>query len=78
MDSLIPIINELHDILTILKEGSGGCNVSNELNLDLPEIAVVGSQSVGKTSLLEYIIGKFLTNYIKFIIILMITIFVVY
>ncbi|KAL5370135.1 putative dynamin-related protein [Cryptosporidium parvum] len=58
MDSLIPIINELHDILTILKEGSGGCNVSNELNLDLPEIAVVGSQSVGKTSLLEYIIGR--------------------
>ncbi|CUV04706.1 unnamed protein product [Cryptosporidium hominis] len=58
MDSLIPIINELHDILTILKEGSGGSNVSNELNLDLPEIAVVGSQSVGKTSLLEYIIGR--------------------
>ncbi|XP_666805.1 dynamin-related protein [Cryptosporidium hominis TU502] len=77
MDSLIPIINELHDILTILKEGSGGSNVSNELNLDLPEIAVVGSQSVGKTSLLEYIIGKFPTNYIKLIVILMITIFVV-
>lgn len=57
MESLTPIINELHDILTIIKEGSGSYNISNELSLDLPEIAVVGSQSVGKSSLLEYIIG---------------------
>ncbi|KAJ1605846.1 putative dynamin-related protein [Cryptosporidium canis] len=59
MDSLIPVINELHDILTILREGSGGRDASEELSLELPEIAVVGSQSVGKSSLLEYIIGEF-------------------
>ncbi|OII71919.1 dynamin-related protein [Cryptosporidium ubiquitum] len=58
MESLIPVINELHDILTIIKEGSGSYKISNELGLDLPEIAVVGSQSVGKSSLLEYIIGR--------------------
>ncbi|KAJ1607961.1 putative dynamin-related protein [Cryptosporidium canis] len=58
MDSLIPVINELHDVLTVLREGSGGREASEELSLELPEIAVVGSQSVGKSSLLEYIIGR--------------------
>lgn len=53
------MINELHDILTVVREGSGNHGVQSELSLDLPEVAVVGSQSVGKSSLLEYIIGKF-------------------
>ncbi|KAF7457527.1 Dynamin-related protein [Cryptosporidium felis] len=58
MEPLIPIINELQDILTTIREGSGNQNLGSGIDFDLPEIAVVGSQSVGKSSLLEYIIGR--------------------
>ena len=57
MDSLIPIVNELQDILNTIKEGSGS-NKEGSISIDLPEIAVVGSQSVGKSTLLDNIIGK--------------------
>ncbi|XP_042899603.1 dynamin isoform X2 [Parasteatoda tepidariorum] len=49
MDSLIPIVNKLHDAFTKL-----GVNLS----IDLPQIAVIGGQSAGKSSVLENFVGK--------------------
>ncbi|KAF8795944.1 Dynamin like protein [Argiope bruennichi] len=49
MDSLIPIVNKLHDAFTKL-----GVNLS----IDLPQIAVVGGQSAGKSSVLENFVGR--------------------
>ncbi|CCW59714.1 unnamed protein product [Phytomonas sp. EM1] len=49
MDQLIGVINELHDAFA---------NVKINIKLNLPQIAVVGSQSCGKSSVLESIVGK--------------------
>lgn len=49
MESLIPIVNKLQDAFTSL-----GVNMT----LDLPQIAVVGGQSAGKSSVLENFVGK--------------------
>merc|ERR1712223_693795 len=49
MDSLIPIMNKMQDIFTQL-------GVSN--SIDLPQIAVVGGQSAGKSSVLENFVGR--------------------
>lgn len=49
MDQLIEVVNNLHDILT---------QVGMHLTMDLPQIAVVGGQSAGKSSVLESIVGK--------------------
>ncbi|GFT20525.1 dynamin [Nephila pilipes] len=49
MDGLIPIVNKLHDAFTKL-----GVNLS----IDLPQIAVVGGQSAGKSSVLENFVGR--------------------
>lgn len=49
MDELIPVVNELHDAFAELKL---------DVKLDLPQIAVIGSQSSGKSSVLESIIGS--------------------
>lgn len=49
MDLLIEKINELQDI----------CNETNiQNNIELPQIVVIGSQSSGKSSVLENIIGR--------------------
>eukprot|EP00884_Botryococcus_braunii_P002074 jgi/Botrbrau1/11868/Bobra.126_2s0004.2 len=48
-ETLIPAINRLHDIFA---------QVSVEVKLDLPQIAVVGSQSSGKSSVLEGLVGR--------------------
>lgn len=61
MASLISIINELQVQLQ-------GTSLVQE-SLELPQIAVVGAQGVGKSSVLEAIIGIFFTfgcNFIKF------------
>eukprot|EP01088_Endostelium_zonatum_P000165 TRINITY_DN1027_c0_g1_i1.p1 TRINITY_DN1027_c0_g1~~TRINITY_DN1027_c0_g1_i1.p1 ORF type:complete len:743 (-),score=219.96 TRINITY_DN1027_c0_g1_i1:58-2238(-) len=50
MDTLIPVINKLQDVLTTV----GGSADA----IDLPQIVVVGSQSSGKSSVLENIVGK--------------------
>lgn len=48
--SVIPIINRLQDILT---------PVSGDLSkISLPQVAVVGSQSSGKSSVLEALVGR--------------------
>ncbi|XP_056637155.1 dynamin-like [Diorhabda sublineata] len=49
MEHLIPIVNKLQDAFTVL-----GVNLS----LDLPQIAVVGGQSAGKSSVLENFVGR--------------------
>ncbi|XP_055304308.1 dynamin isoform X8 [Sitodiplosis mosellana] len=49
MESLIPIVNKLQDAFTQL---------GVHMQLDLPQIAVVGSQSAGKSSVLENFVGK--------------------
>jgi dynamin GTPase len=45
MEQLIPIINKLMDVYTSVGHG-------NSLELNLPQIAVVGSQSAGKVQLM--------------------------
>ena len=48
MDSLIPVINKLQDVF----------NAVGGEQIDLPQIVVVGSQSSGKSSVLENIVGR--------------------
>ena len=48
MNNLIPIINKLQDVF----------NAIGESPIDLPQIVVIGSQSSGKSSVLENIVGK--------------------
>ncbi|KAK9942445.1 hypothetical protein M0R45_008112 [Rubus argutus] len=50
--SLIPIINKLQDILAPVAAGSESSKIS------LPQVAVVGSQSSGKSSVLEALVGR--------------------
>ena len=47
---LIPAINRVQDAFTAI----GGMS----LQLDLPQVAVVGSQSSGKSSVLESLVGR--------------------
>ncbi|GBG92710.1 hypothetical protein CBR_g56849 [Chara braunii] len=49
-NSVIPIVNKLQDIFAQL--GSGAAPI------DLPQVAVVGSQSSGKSSVLEALVGR--------------------
>lgn len=50
MEHLIPIVNRLQDAFTQM-----GVNLS----LHLPQIAVVGGQSAGKSSVLENFVGRY-------------------
>lgn len=49
MQALIPLVNKLQDAFS---------HTGASLNIDLPQIAVVGSQSAGKSSVLENFVGK--------------------
>ncbi len=48
MDSLIPLVNKLQDVFSLVGHDP----------LDLPQIVVVGSQSSGKSSVLESIVMR--------------------
>jgi len=49
MEQLIPMVNKLQDAFT---------TTGASLSIDLPQIAVVGGQSAGKSSVLENFVGK--------------------
>lgn len=48
MDQLIPIVNKLQDVFNAIGESS----------IHMPQIVVIGSQSSGKSSVLEKIVGR--------------------
>lgn len=49
MEELIPLVNRLQDAFS---------SIGQNAELDLPQIAVVGGQSAGKSSVLENFVGK--------------------
>lgn len=49
MEELIPLVNRLQDAFSALGQSS---------LLELPQIAVVGGQSAGKSSVLENFVGR--------------------
>ena len=49
MEDLIPLVNKMQDAFSAIGQNA---------TIDLPQIAVVGGQSAGKSSVLENFVGK--------------------
>lgn len=49
MEKLIPVVNKIQD---------AGIAMGCDFDFDLPQIAVIGAQSSGKSSVLEGFVGK--------------------
>ena len=56
MQDLISTINKLHDVST---------TTGFKLGLQLPQIAVVGGQSAGKSSVLENFVGRLVHDFFE-------------
>lgn len=54
--TLIPLVNKLQDAFALLPQSQHSLHTTIQNNL--PQVAVVGSQSSGKSSLLEALVGK--------------------
>ncbi|CAN0548532.1 unnamed protein product, partial [Ectocarpus sp. 8 AP-2014] len=48
MEDLIPVVNKLQDVFSAI----------GQTPIDLPQIVVIGSQSSGKSSVLENVVGR--------------------
>ena len=57
MEELIPLVNKLQDAFSQL---------GIEAPIDLPQIAVVGGQSAGKSSVLENFVGRYISSFIVY------------
>ena len=57
MKELIGTINKLQDVLTL---------TGQDLGLKLPQIAVVGNQTAGKSSILERFVGRYVLSHFRF------------
>ena len=57
MKELIGTINKLQDVLTL---------TGQDLGLKLPQIAVVGNQTAGKSSILERFVGRYVLSHLQF------------
>lgn len=58
MQGLISMINDIQEVFSIVGKSASWKSHLGGNEIDLPQIAVVGGQSSGKSSVLENIVGR--------------------